>query len=144
VSGSLQRNELSGYPFIRQLAWLVKQQSPIHIFHELLLVNAKVPQMPSMTLGHSLAGLGATAADKEQNNQDNTQYRQNKSIFHNLFPFEARRSRIRKPLSSLQQPSSTDEVRYNRPDSHSQHLLYEVLNPMSTEKALQQPILPGF
>jgi len=68
----LQRNELSGYPLIRQLAWLVKQQSLIYIFHELLPANAKVPQMPSMTFGLSLAELGATAADKDRSNQDNT------------------------------------------------------------------------
>jgi hypothetical protein len=68
----LQWNELSGYSLIRQLAWLVKQHSLIYIFHELLLVNAKVPQMPSMALGRSLAGLCATAADKERNSQDNT------------------------------------------------------------------------
>ena len=127
-----QRNELSGYSLIRQLAWLVKQQSPIYIFHELLLVKAKVPQMPSMTLGLSLAELAATAAGKDRNNQDNTQDCQNKSIFHNLFPFEAQRSCIRKPISPLQQSGGTDGVRYNRPDSPSRYLLYEVPTRMST------------
>ncbi len=127
-----QRNELSGYSLIRQLAWLVKQQSLIYIFHKLLLVNAKVPQMPSMTLGLSLAELAATAAGKDRNNQDNTQDCQNKSIFHNLFLFEARRSRIRKPLSPLQHSGGTDGVRHNRPDSYSRYLLYEVPVRMST------------
>jgi hypothetical protein len=77
---------LSGYSLIRQLAWLVKQQSLIYIFYELLLVKAKVPQMPSMTLGLSLAELAATAAGKDRNNQDNAQDCQNKSIFHDFIP----------------------------------------------------------
>jgi hypothetical protein len=82
-AGKTGRNELSGYPLIRQLAWLVRQQSPIHIFHELLLINAKVAQMSSIALGLSLAELAATKTGKNQNNQDNTQSRQNKIIFHN-------------------------------------------------------------
>jgi hypothetical protein len=89
-AGKTGRNELSGYPLIRQLAWLIEQQGSIDIFHELLLINAKVPQMPSMALCLGLAELAATAADKDQNNQNSTQDCRDKSIFHNLFPLEAR------------------------------------------------------
>jgi hypothetical protein len=87
-AAALRKGE-SGYPLIRQLAWLVKQQSPIHILHELLLVNSKVAQMSLIALGLSLAGLAATPAGKDQNNQNSTKNCRNKSIFHNLFPLEA-------------------------------------------------------
>jgi hypothetical protein len=67
------RNKQSRHPLIRQLAWLVIQQGLIYVFHKLLLINAKVAQMPLVALGLSLTELAATKTDKEQNNQSDSQ-----------------------------------------------------------------------
>jgi hypothetical protein len=81
------RNKSSRHPLIRQLAWLVKQQGLIYVFHKLLLVNAKVSQMSLVALGLGLAGLAATTAGEDQNNYSNTQSHQNKIAFYNLLHF---------------------------------------------------------
>jgi hypothetical protein len=94
--------DLRGYPFVGERAWFIDEQSPVDVGHQILLVNSKVAQMPSMTLGCSFTRLlnkGAAAKPENQSAQkncqsqkrcafstpDDTQNRPNESVFHCFF-----------------------------------------------------------
>jgi len=75
------------YPSAGELAWLVEEQGPVHIAHQILLVNRKISQMSSMAFSHGFTRLGEVATatkPKSQSAQQNTQNRQNRNIFHHF------------------------------------------------------------
>ena len=78
-----------GYPFVGELAGLIKKQNPVYICHHLLSVNPKNPPVPSMAFSGGLAGLaeGTTAEghenqDQQSNNQNHLTYRITNSLHH--------------------------------------------------------------
>jgi hypothetical protein len=88
-----------GYSFVRERARLIEEQSAVYVAVQTLLINRKIPQMPSISLGRSFTRL-LTAAEpenrsKQKNRQeqrrhtfgvpDDTHNHPNESVFHCYF-----------------------------------------------------------
>jgi hypothetical protein len=68
--------DIHGYPLVGKLARFVDEQSPVYVGHQILLINNKVAQMPSLPLSCSFARLlnkEAAAKPENQNTQKNCQ-----------------------------------------------------------------------
>jgi hypothetical protein len=93
---------IRGYPLVGKPAWFIYKQSPVDVGHQILLVNSKVAQMPSMTLSCGFARLLNKGAATEPENRgtqknrqqqkrcafgapDDTNNRPNESVFHCYF-----------------------------------------------------------
>lgn len=64
LSVQLLITDIRGYPLVGERAWFIDEQSAIYIGVQILLVNRKVSQMPSLTLSCSFARL-LTATEPE-------------------------------------------------------------------------------
>jgi len=51
-------NQFSGYPSLGQLARFIKQQNPVYVRHQLLLIKTLIAQMPPATLSLGFPELG--------------------------------------------------------------------------------------
>jgi hypothetical protein len=84
------------YPFVGEPAWSVDEQSPVYVGVQILLVNRKVSQMPSMPFSRGFTRLltatepesCSTQKTRQQQKRcafgapDDTQNRPNKRVFH--------------------------------------------------------------
>jgi hypothetical protein len=68
---------LSGYPFVGELAGLIKKQKRVQVCHQLLSLNTKIALMPSASFSSGLSHLfvrTAAAGQENKNKQNNSQY----------------------------------------------------------------------
>ena len=69
-----------GYPFVGERARFIEEQSTVQVGIQLLLVNRKISQMPSIPLGCGFARLSAAAKPENRSAQKNRQ-QQRRSAF---------------------------------------------------------------
>lgn len=88
-----------GYLFVGERAWFIEEQSTVYIGVQVLLVDRKVSQMPSIPLGSSFTRLltatepenRSTQKNRQQQRRcafgalDDTHNRPNESVFHCYF-----------------------------------------------------------
>ena len=72
----IRGTDIQGYSLVGELAWFIDEKSPVYVGHQILLVNSKVAQMPSVSLSCGFARLlskGAAAKPENQDTQKNCQ-----------------------------------------------------------------------
>jgi hypothetical protein len=102
IAAGIRGADIRGYPLVGKPAWFIYKQSPVDVGHQILLVNSKVAQMPSMTLSCGFTRLLKKGAATEPENRgtqknrqqqkrcafgasDDTNNRPNESVFHCYF-----------------------------------------------------------